>query len=1220
MKNLALDYKGAGGLGGLGVANAGTNISITGTSSVPIINVVNNPTFSGDVTLQADLITANSNNLTSLTTVEVTQLLNIDTSTINATQWGYLGALDQGLTQASSVTFSQASLTTLVLSSSFTSLEGNGIENNAGTLQIDYNTTNLKITSNELNTIQDIALASSPTFAGLTVVNSIDEFSIDGTMVGNSDTALPSEKAIVTFVGNAVTTAILAAISGTVNFIPLFTGVNAIGNSVHFQTGTLLSIGSRLDVDGANITTSQNLIRASCGYDLDAATILKLMDLACDSEPDGAGVTVFGIDIDMSDSSLISNDPDLYGVRIRLPSTYGAGTNYALYMSGGGDIVTFCEGATAIHVSAGDVLFDDAFSIRAGTGFDGDFTHSNTANRSYTFQDMDYIIAGLGDITTAIASAISGTTGTIPVFTGTNAIGDSILTEVSGDIQVGGDFLPASAGSYSCGSASKVWGFMHAVWLYGQRVTFSQSSTGDILTVNQGSVGSGGNVIDLQVGGGTVWRVWRDGKMYSTTGTGINDLSIDGTLVGNSDDSLVTEKAIVTYVGTSISSAISSAISGTTGTIPIFTGVNAIGDSIITESGGIITVTGALTITSAFTTANSNNLGSLTTGEVTQLLNIGLETISAGQWGYLGALNQGLTTSSDVQFDKITIIPTGAGDVINITPTITLPASTAWGGFGINGNSLDPTGANCEISGIYITFTGVNMANNPKVWGLRIFMPATYGSAEEYAARLQGDGKAIEFCNDAYAIHVATGDVFFDGGVTYFATTSFYVDAFGLARFDYIQWMDGSGFYGAMRHSNSASRSYTFQDRDYTVAGLDDLTTAISGTTNYIPKFTGANAIGDSIISEGANLISIANAELDLTGVNASIDLNPSGTGASQKIISIIPTASILNETTWRGIYIVGDALGPEVGGGEASWMVGVDIVFTNVDQTYDPGVWGIQVRMPNAYTTGGISAGKFYGDGRSVQLCTDDFAISTSGDVRFSGITYFAGGSLYYVDLGGHAVFKIEADDVTYTGIVTNDSGELKYRTKAQVLSDIGAAPLSHTMASHSDTLFVETLIINDNVANQEIFMPTAASNWCYTSGTISESFIFNIARTTVLGTSTSNICRWSWDIPIPAGAKSITGFYAYQRGNGSPAGNHKIHIDDPDYSRSSTYTPAWNIKNSTTSYSGDNYIKRVTLWTGTWDLSAQHSGHNTVRIYWETTGTLSNNVHIAGLWVRFE
>lgn len=55
------------------------------------------------------------------------------------------------------------------------------------------------------------------------------------------------------------------------------------------------------------------------------------------------------------------------------------------------------------------------------------------------------------------------------------------------------------------------------------------------------------------------------------------------------------------------------------------------------------------------TSINANGVLDLTSGEVTQLANIGAETISAAQWGYLGALDQGLTTTSNATFADLTL-------------------------------------------------------------------------------------------------------------------------------------------------------------------------------------------------------------------------------------------------------------------------------------------------------------------------------------------------------------------------------------------------------------------------------------------------------------------------------------------------------------------------------------------------------------------------------------
>lgn len=51
---------------------------------------------------------------------------------------------------------------------------------------------------------QDYDAGATPTLGGLTIVNAITEFSKDGTLGDNSDSALPSEKAVKTYVDSAL--------------------------------------------------------------------------------------------------------------------------------------------------------------------------------------------------------------------------------------------------------------------------------------------------------------------------------------------------------------------------------------------------------------------------------------------------------------------------------------------------------------------------------------------------------------------------------------------------------------------------------------------------------------------------------------------------------------------------------------------------------------------------------------------------------------------------------------------------------------------------------------------------------------------------------------------------------------------------------------------------------------------------------------------------------
>lgn len=69
-----------------------------------------------------------------------------------------------------------------------------------------------------------------------------------------------------------------------------------------------------------------------------------------------------------------------------------------------------------------------------------------------------------------------------------------------------------------------------------------------------------------------------------------------------------------------------------------------------------------------FQAMNAAGLEDLTASEVTQIGNIGATSISSTQWGYLGALDQGLTSSSNVDF--ATVDTTGSVGVGTTSPNI----------------------------------------------------------------------------------------------------------------------------------------------------------------------------------------------------------------------------------------------------------------------------------------------------------------------------------------------------------------------------------------------------------------------------------------------------------------------------------------------------------------------------------------------------------------------
>ena len=132
-----------------------------------------------------------------------------------------------------------------------------------------------------LSTPQDIHTGASPTFAGLTVVNAVDEFSTDGTLAGDSDTALPTEKAVKTYVDAQVTAQDLdfAGDSGTGSVdldsqtFTLSGTANEIETSASSQT---ITIGLPNDVSISNdLTVGDDIIVTN---DIDVGNDLRVGD------------------------------------------------------------------------------------------------------------------------------------------------------------------------------------------------------------------------------------------------------------------------------------------------------------------------------------------------------------------------------------------------------------------------------------------------------------------------------------------------------------------------------------------------------------------------------------------------------------------------------------------------------------------------------------------------------------------------------------------------------------------------------------------------------------------------------------------------------------------------------------------------------------------------------------------------------------------------------
>jgi hypothetical protein len=123
-----------------------------------------------------------------------------------------------------------------------------------------------------LRTSIGVGTGDSPTFAGLTVVNAITEFSTDGTLGGDSDSALPTEKAVKTYVDNEI-----AGAKVTYKYIKV-TGQSE--GDLHLSDGTNWNISKALIKYIRVITSSTNwdlyILQNDNSYDINDATITAM--------------------------------------------------------------------------------------------------------------------------------------------------------------------------------------------------------------------------------------------------------------------------------------------------------------------------------------------------------------------------------------------------------------------------------------------------------------------------------------------------------------------------------------------------------------------------------------------------------------------------------------------------------------------------------------------------------------------------------------------------------------------------------------------------------------------------------------------------------------------------------------------------------------------------------------------------------------------------------
>lgn len=411
---------------------------------------------------------------------------------------------------------------------------GDGLQYATQTASVDYNTTNLKITSTELDTIQGISTAASPTFTGMSLTGELD--------ITKASTLL-------------------------IDLNPGFTG-----------TGEVI-----------NITPSAALATEDSEWDG-----IVINGDALDPGVGIIGCHIHGIHIDMS-GVLMTREPGVDGLRIDMPATshiervHALHANHGIYLEA--DITTL---AASSHSTTIDIVYNDVgstggfvhaldvASIDAGaatmvavgthSGIDVIHQHIGTATAFDKVWEYDDSGTSWVDVTTACGSAGTDValwdaqddvvyfghattfdeiicTWATPAtksmhFTFYYSVGSSVFTrfypsddtnggQINGVIRFSASDIGSWATDTVNGTASKYWIKVIRTRLAGT------APTEDTVKFIKG-----------------VSYEWNKTGVITAAGltltNAITEFSTDGTMVDNSNSAVPTEAAVVTYVAAQI--------------------------------------------------------------------------------------------------------------------------------------------------------------------------------------------------------------------------------------------------------------------------------------------------------------------------------------------------------------------------------------------------------------------------------------------------------------------------------------------------------------------------------------------------------------------------------------------------------------------------------------------------------------------------------------------
>jgi hypothetical protein len=529
-------------------------------------------------------------------------------------------------------------------------------------------------------------------------------------------------------------------VSGSANYISKFTSGTAVGNSVIYETGSNIGIGTINPNAKLNINSSGSLVSGSVVFSVE-----------------GTQGSLFSVDDSLSGSLMSVNDIsglpilEVFSDDRLVVGTYNANT---LVVTGSRVGIGTSVPVAKLQVSGNISGSSFTSSVSSGVGFLGTSSFASTASYALNALTASFALNASGGGGGG-SGTVTGSVNYISKFTTTTTVGNSVIYETGSNIGIGTINPNAklninSSGSLASGSVVfSVEGTQGSLFSVDDSLSGSLMSVNDIsglpilevfsddrlvvgtynsnaLVVTGSRVGIGTNnpVAKLQVNGNISGSSFT-GSVFGTSSWANNALSASYAPGGGT--TLTTGS---TYPITSSWAATSSnIIGGTSNYIPLWSTNTSLGNSVLYQ--------------------NSSNIGIGTTSPVSKLEvvgNISASSLTGSVFGTSSWANNSISSSFSNTSTSSSFASTASYNLNSISSSYALTASFALNSAGGGGSISYITGS--PVVGQYIVVSGSSTTQytlTQSVSNPEHLLVSVNGVVQNYSSSYTVTGSTINF-------------------------------------------------------------------------------------------------------------------------------------------------------------------------------------------------------------------------------------------------------------------------------------------------------------------------------------------------------------------------------------------------------------------------------------------------------------------------------------------